>query len=97
MTSPTHDPPTVQTLPALTAAEALTLIAASACETFTSGPGACRLGRYAISPYGIHRWCVPCLAQAVLDGLPLTVHPAGWCETCGATIPRLSLVPPTPR
>lgn len=70
------------------ATEALALIASRSCETTSAlGPGACtRSDRFAYSDYGIHRWCDACVAWAALNGVPLTRHPSGWCEACGAVV-----------
>lgn len=69
--------------------EAAALLAARGCSNTSSlGDGAClRHGhRFAYSPYGAYQWCEPCLTWAALEGVPLTRHPAGWCDQCGATV-----------
>lgn len=71
--------------------EVAAYVAAGSCETYTTGPGSCTTHgvRYAYSPYECDRWCTPCLMWAALEGVPLTRHPAGWCDRCGTRIPEV--------
>lgn len=54
--------------------EAVSLLAARSCETFTSGPGSCTRypGRFAYARDGASSWCNPCVAWAAVNGVALT-------------------------